>query len=247
MNFREIVMSFKKKIVIGAIAVAAAALSQESMALQAGDNIVYVGGAFIFPSSSIGPLNSTGPAGPTFNATTPGTTATIQNASTPIASLFHMFTDNIAAELTIGVPVKMKIDMTIPNAATSVSDAATTNASFPSIVVKYLFNTPADAFRPFIGLGVNYTYFSSTSANNNALVQELAGSSQSLSSSVNPVFNVGGIYSFTDRWSLNFGISYVPMTSNVSFTGSGPGTGTTTTGKLTINPTDVTVKLGYKF
>lgn len=37
------------------------------------------------------------------------------------------------------------------------------------------------------------------------------------------------------------------MTANVTFGGTGPGTGTTTTGKLTINPTDVTVKLGYKF
>ena len=133
-------MNFKKKIVISAIAVVTALLSQESMALQAGDNVIYVGGAFLFPSSSIGPLNSTGPAGPTFNATTVGTSATVQNASTPIVSAFHMFTDNIAAELTIGVPVKMKINMNVPLAATSVTDAADANASFPSIVVKYVFN-----------------------------------------------------------------------------------------------------------
>ncbi len=245
-------MNFKKKIVISAIAVAAASLSQQSMALQAGDNIIYVGGAFLFPSSSISSLNSTGTCaafpciGPgllTFNQATAGTTATVQNASTPIVSAFHMFTDNIAAELTIGVPVKMKINMNLPVIATSVTDAADANASFPSLVVKYVFNTPADTFRPYIGLGVNYTYFNSISINSNPLVQGLAGTSQSLSSSVNPVFNVGGIYSLTDRWSLNFGISYVPMTTNVTFVGSG----TTTTGKLTINPTDVTLKLGYKF
>ena len=240
-------MNFKKKIVISAIAVATALLSQESMALQAGDNVIYVGGAFLFPSSSIGPLNSTGPAGPTFNATTVGTSATVQNASTPIVSAFHMFTDNIAAELTIGVPVKMKINMNVPLAHTSVTDAADANASFPSIVVKYVFNTPADAFRPYVGVGVNYTYFDSIAISSNALVQRLAGTSQSLSSSVNPVFNVGGIYNLNDRWSLNFGISYVPMATNVTFVGSGLGAGTTTTGKLTINPTDVTVKLGYKF
>ena len=243
MNLRENVMNFKKKIVISAIAVAAASLSQESMALQAGDNIIYVGGAFLFPSSSISSLNSTGPAGPLFNATTAGTTATVQNASTPIVSGFHMFTDNIAAELTIGVPVKMKVNMSIPNAGISGIEAADANASFPSLVVKYVFNTPADTFRPYIGLGVNYTYFNSISISNNPLVQGLAGTSQNLSSSVNPVFNVGGIYNLTDRWSLNFGISYVPMTTNVTFVG----TGTTTTGKLTINPTDVTLKLGYKF
>jgi outer membrane protein len=240
-------MNFKKTIVMSAIAVAAVSLSQESMALQAGDNIIYVGGAFIFPSSSIGPLNSTGPASGVFNPLTAGTTATVQNASTPIVSGFHMFTDNIAAELTIGVPVRMKINMSVPNAGISGIEAADADASFPSFVVKYVFNTPTDAFRPYVGLGVNYTYFNNISISSNATVRTLAGTSQSLSSSVNPVFNVGGIYNLTDRWSLNFGISYVPMTANVTFGGSGPGTGTTTTGKLTINPTDVTVKLGYKF
>jgi outer membrane protein len=158
-----------------------------------------------------------------------------------------MFTDNVAAEVTVGSPVTMNVDMTIPNAAKSVSNAATTSASFPSVVAKYLFNTRSDAFRPYLGFGVNYTYFSNTGANSDALVQELAGSSQSLTPSWNPVFNAGAIYTLNDRWSLNFGVSYVPMSSNVSFSGSGPGTGTTTSGRLTINPTDFTFKIGYKF
>jgi len=246
-SIREILMKFNNKIAMIVSVVAGTLLSQESMALQAGDNAVYVGGAYVMPSGSISALNSSGPAGPTFNTITPGTTATIQNASTFIASYFHMFSDNIGAELTVGSPVSMKIDMTVPNAGKSVTSAAKTDASFPSIVVKYLFNAPSDAFRPFLGLGLNYTYFNNTSASSDALVQELAGSSQSLSSSWNPVFNAGGIYTLNDHWSLNFGVSYVPMSSNVTFSGSGPGTGTTTTGKLTINPTDVTFKVGYKF
>jgi outer membrane protein len=243
-------MRLNNKIALIVSVVAGTLLSQESMALQAGDNAVYVGAAYVMPNGSIGSLNSTGPAGSSFNAITSGTTATIQNASTVIASYFHLFTDNIGAELTIGSPVSMKIDMTVPNApggSHSVTSAATTDASFPSIVVKYLFNAPADAFRPFLGLGVNYTYFNNTSASSDPLVHELAGSSQSLSSSWNPVFNAGGIYTLNDHWSLNFGVSYVPMSSNVSFSGAGLGTGTTTTGKLTINPTDVTFKVGYKF
>jgi len=241
-----------KRIVMSAIVVAAALLSQESMALQAGDNIVYVGGALLQPNSSIGTLTSTGQCatapcvGPglmSFNGATTGASATVQNASTAIASDFHMFTDNIAAELTIGVPVSMKINMTLPALATSLTDVATTKASFPSIVVKYVFNAPTDAFRPFVGLGLNYLNFSGTSVSTNALIQGLAGTSQSLSSSVNPVFNAGGVYTLNDRWSLNFGVSYIPMSTNVTFVGSG----TTTTGKLTINPTDVTFKVGYKF
>lgn len=143
---------------MSAIAIAAVSLTQESMALQAGDNIVYVGGAFIFPSSSIGSLNSTGPASGVFNPLTAGTTAIVKNASTPIISGFHMFTDNIAADLTIGVPVRMKINMSVPNVGISGIEAANADASFPSFIVKYVFNTPTDAFRPYVGLGVNYTF-----------------------------------------------------------------------------------------
>ncbi len=245
-------MNFKIRIVMSAIAVAAASLSQNSMALQAGDNIVYIGGAALAPNSSISTLNSTGacasalcvePGALSFNQATVGATATVQNATTPIASAFHMFTNNIAAELTIGVPITMKVNLSLPALSTSINDAADADASFPSLVVKYLFNAPSDGFRPYLGLGVNYTYFRNTSVNSNALVQGLAGTSQSLSSSVNPILNAGGIYSLTDRWSFNFGISYIPMTTNVTLVGSG----TTTTGKLTINPIDVTLKLGYKF
>ena len=245
-------MHFMKKTAIGATAVAAVLFSQGSMALQAGDNIVYVGGAYLSPSSSIGTLTSTGtcaavpcvaPPGINFNQATAGATAKVQSASTFIVTAFHMFTDNIGAELTVGVPVKMKVDMTVPVLATSVTSAAQTKASFPSLVVKYLFNKPTDAFRPYVGLGINYLYFSGTSVSSSPVVQALAGSSQSLSSSWNPVFNAGGIYSLNDRWSVNVGISYVPMKTNATFVGSG----TTTTGKLTINPTDVTIKLGYKF
>jgi outer membrane protein len=240
-------MRINYKIALIVTLVAGTFFSQQSMALQAGDNLIYVGAAEIMPNGSISDLTSSGPAASTFNTITPGTTATIQNASTVIATYFHLFTDNFGAELTIGAPVSMKIDLTIPNASKSVTSAATTDASFPSIVVKYVFNAPADAFRPFLGLGVNYTYFNNTSANNDVLVQRLAGTSQSLSSSWNPVFNAGGIYTLNDHWSLNFGVSYVPLSSNVSFSGAGLGTGTTTTGKLTINPMDVTFKVGYKF
>ena len=240
-------MKLNKKHVVIAAGLAGALLSQPSFAFRAGDNAIYVGGAYVSPSGSIGTLNSTGPAGAYFNTITPGTTASIENASTFIVSYFHMFTDNVAAELTVGNPVSMKVDMNIPNANKSVNSAATTDASFPSVVVKYLFNAPADAFRPYVGLGVNYTYFSNTSANSDSLVQNLAGTSQSLSSSWNPVFNAGAIYNLNDHWSLNVGISYVPMTSDVSFSGAGAGAGTTTSGKLTINPTDVTFKIGYRF
>jgi outer membrane protein len=54
---------------------------------------------------------------------------------------------------------------------------------------------------------------------------------------------VGGIYRLDDKWSINGSVSYVPLKSNATFVG----TGTTTTGTLTINPTEYVIRLGYKF
>ena len=236
-------MKLTKPMVAVATMLAGALLSQECMALQAGDNAVYLGGASVSSSASLGTLSSSGPAATTFNALTPGTTASIPDASTVVVSYLHMFTDNVAGEVTVGNPLAMKVNMTIPNIPLSVSNAATTDAAFPSVVFKYLFNAPSSAFRPYVGLGVNYTYFSNISVSTNSTVRSLAGTSQSLSSSWNPVFSAGAIYELNDHWSLNFGVSYVPLSTDVTFVG----TGTTTTGKLTINPTDVVFKVGYKF
>jgi outer membrane protein W len=51
-------MKMVKTIVVSLTAIAGALLSQESMALQAGDNLLYLGGAYVMPSGSISPLSS---------------------------------------------------------------------------------------------------------------------------------------------------------------------------------------------
>jgi outer membrane protein len=60
---------------------------------------------------------------------------------------------------------------------------------------------------------------------------------------VAPLYTVGGIYRLDEKWSINGSVSYVPLKSNASFVG----TGTTTTGTLTINPTEYVLRVGYKF
>jgi len=225
--------------------------SQVAMALQAGDNVIYGGIAYIVPNSSLGAVTDSNPI---YSAYTAGTTAEVQTATTVIVTGWHMFTDNIAGELTIGVPPAMKSDVTAPNAGaagltnTKMTSAISQTASFPSFVVKYVFNEPKDAFRPYVGLGVTYNSFSGVSANTQYnTVQAFAGYGASLSSSWNPVYNVGGIYSLDEHWSINIGLSYVPLTGTVTLYGN-PGLGANTaTAKLNIDPTDLTVKIGYKF
>jgi len=238
----EFQMFFKSSFIKPILGVAILSACGLSFAQKAGDLIAYTGVASINPSASIGPLTSVGPAAASFGAVTAGAAASIGRSNTTTLSALYMFTDNVAAEFTIGVPPKMTVDVQLTSGTHP--SASTAKALFPSGVAKYLFNSPSDAVRPYLGLGITSTSFTSATANpNDALVQKLAGTSVSLSSSWNPIYSAGAIVNINNRWSLNGSVSYVPMKSNASFVGSG----TTTNGTLTINPTEYVFRVGYKF
>ena len=219
-------------------------LSSSASAQKAGDFIAGVGGALIVPNASISNISSTSP---TYNALLKDASASIGSSSTVVFSGLYMWTDNIATELTLGIPPTMTVDLTTPN-GTSVNHngAATAKALTPSLVAKYLFNSPGETWRPYLGLGVTYASFTNVEVNkSDYMVNVLAGTSASLSSSWAPVFNVGTIFNIDDKWSINASISYVPLKTDATFvilTGN-----QTTTGTLTINPVEYVIRLGYKF
>ena len=253
--------TIKLSLLATALLVATAAHAQ-----KAGDTIVGIGWAFINPNASLGPATATGssttiPAGPyagytsaqVFTGALTGATANIDNTNTPSFSVLHMFTNDIGAELSLGVPPKLTINMAAPHnlAEPVVNSAATAKASTPAIVAKYFFMEPESTFRPYLGLGITRASFSSvTPRTSSATVAELAGISASMSSSWAPIYNAGLIYNINDKWSINGSVSYIPLKSDVVFVGPGLGNGlgnVTTTTKLTLNPTDYVVRLGYKF
>ncbi len=218
-------------------------LSASAFAQKAGDTIVSVGLAGISPDTSLGKLTSTGPAAVPFNAATNGATASIDNVYTLAIGAMYMFTDNIGAELSIGIPPKFKVDVNLPSGAHP--DAASAREVTPALVAKYLFGTPNSQWRPFLGIGIAHASFSSVKANTaDPLINSLASGGAKLSSSWAPVYDIGVIYNINDRLSINAAVSYLPLKTTATFVGTG---GTVTTGKLTLDPTFYVVKLGYKF
>jgi len=233
-----------KSIVKFAVASLIVGLSSSAFAQKAGDFIAGIGGALIVPNASISNISSTSP---TYNGLLKDASASIGSSSTVVFSGLYMWTDNIATELTVGIPPTMTIDLTTPKGSSlNHNGAATAKALTPSLVAKYLFNSPGETWRPYLGLGVTYATFQNVSINSSdELVNALAGTSASLSSSWAPVFNAGTIYNIDDKWSINASISYVPLKSDATFVNAA---GTqTTTGTLTINPIEYVIRLGYKF
>jgi outer membrane protein len=214
-------------------------------AQQAGDTIVAIGAARISPNVSLGALNSVGPAADLFNQYTVGASASAGYAETLSFSVLQMFTNNVAVEFSLGVPPTINLDVLLPKVSSAaLSRAATADVLTPTAVVKYLFNSPADKWRPYVGLGLTYASFDKVTADkSNATVSALAGTSTSLSSSWAPVYSAGIIYNITERLSINALVAYIPLKTDVSFVGSG----TTTSGSMELNPTDYVVRIGYKF
>jgi len=159
-----------------------------------------------------------------------------------------MFTNNVAVEFSLGVPPTINLDVNLSSISTLLPRAAKADVLTPTAVAKYLFNTPADKFRPYAGLGLTYASFDKVSADKTSvLVNALGGTSANLSSSWAPVYSLGFIYNFTDRLSLNALVAYIPLKSDVTFVGPGLSGPITTTGSVDINPTDYVVRIGYKF
>ncbi|MGZ5789912.1 MAG: OmpW/AlkL family protein, partial [Burkholderiaceae bacterium] len=199
---------FKLAVVASTLCAANGAFAQ-----QAGDTIGSLGVAYLSPDAKLGTLTSTGPAGAPFTAQLAGSSAHIDGKATLSVSVLHMFTDNLAAEFTLGVPPKLTVDLNTPNGAQqSHPGAATAKVLTPALVGKYLFLDKSSAFRPYLGLGVTRVSFSGASANtSDPTVNAVAGTSASLSSSWAPIYNTGVIYNINDKWSLNGSISYIPI------------------------------------
>lgn len=240
-----------KRIITGLPAAIALLAALPAAAQQAGDTIVNVGVAHIVPDASLGPATSSGtPAASTFNAALVGAQADISSTSTLSLSVMHMFTDHAAAELSVGVPPTLDVSLFLPNGSAPQDhpNAAKARAWTPALVGKWLFMEPGSRWRPYLGLGVTYARFDRIRINqSDPLVVTLAGGSADLSSSWAPVYNAGFIYNLNDRWSINASVSYIPLRTDVTLTGTGAGAGLTTTGRLEINPTDYIVRIGYKF
>ena len=230
-----------------AFACAALVATSGAFAQKAGDNIVSVGLASINTDASVGTLKN---PNSTINGALVGTSATVSSETTVTFGWLHMYSDNIGAEVTLGVPPTVTQDLKTPNGASAGlavnhPGAAKIDLWTPTVIAKYFFGTSKDQWRPYVGLGASHVSFHDIKTS--ADVAGLAGKSAALSSSWAPVYNAGLIYNIDDKWSVSGSISYIPVTTSATFVGDAAHGSTTTTGDIKLKTTDYVVKMGYRF
>jgi len=154
-----------------------------------------------------------------------------KNQVIPEFDVSYFFTKNIAAELVLTWPQQVNI-----TAGSGNTNVGKISALPPSLLAQYHF-TDLGAFKPYVGLGVNYTIFG-----NRQNFPALGNSVQVDQNSVGVVGQIGADYMFDKNWGLNLDVKYATMSTNVTTVQGG-----TNLGKLTLNPWMPAVGVTYKF
>ncbi len=143
----------------------------------------------------------------------------------PELDITYFFTKNLAAELVLTYPQNVDIKA-------GSTKIGTIKALPPSLMLQYHF-TDLGAFKPYVGAGVNYTYFSKRD-------HILNGAASVERDSWGLAAQLGFDYALNKNWSLNLDVKYIQMDTDVRVGGTKIGT-------LDLNPITWGVGVGYRF
>ena len=235
---------------IAAVSVAAA-FAAPAMAQTAGSNVFNVGWFHFTPQDSSDPLRIVNPP-----VTIAGSGATISNADTLGLAFSHFFTDNFVLTADMGVPPTFHLNGT--GTLESVGELGKAKQWSPALVAKWYFGDGNSKFRPFVGAGVSYVWYSDIELTNQfqrAISARLTGgaittarSSADLSSSWAPILNAGAVYNIDKNWSIGLSVSYLSLKTDADITTTLPsGAQVRSATSLTINPIVTFLSVGYTF
>jgi outer membrane protein len=160
----------------------------------------------------------------------PGGDVTIGTSVVPELDITYFFTQNLAAELILGV-TPHNINGTAALAGVGVGRAWLLP---PTVTLQYHF-TNMGAFRPYIGAGPNYTVFFNQSAAGGAITQ------LSIKNSFGAAVQVGFDYMIDRHWGWNVDVKKLFLRPNVSMNNG------TLTGRVRIDPWIVGTGVTYRF
>lgn len=244
----------KKLTTTASLALAALGIlaSGSAMAQNAGDWVVGTGWFHLSPQDSSKPLTVTSPV----HSVLAGSGASVTNSDTLGLNVAYFIDPHWAVEGVLGVPPKFKLNGS--GTLARVGELGQARQWSPTVLAKYYFNEGNDAFRPFVGLGATYVWYSDINLTSN--LQEALGSqlhqrplstatTAKLDSSFAPVLNAGLAYQFDKHWGISFSVSYIPLKTKAKLTTTSI-SGlpiATSEARLKLNPIVTYVSATYRF
>ncbi|MCJ0765871.1 OmpW/AlkL family protein [Variovorax terrae] len=224
---------------------AALALAGLSTAASA-QNTVRIGYSHVEPHSS-----ASDATGPFLLGPPSGVSLSVKNQDTLFLSFAHSFNNNMEVELALGYPPTHDVTAQLNPAivpAYIVSSfqgqvIAKVRQVAPTLFFNYKFGEPQSAWRPFVGLGINYTRFDKreSTATGNAL--NGGPTDISLSDSWGLAAQAGVSYRFSDKWTLNAAVATARVKTHLTATTAGAARNI----DIRFRPTVLTFSVGYDF
>jgi outer membrane protein len=153
-------------------------------------------------------------------------------------TITYMFTDNWAVELLAAVPFKHDIKLSFDFEGDSLSaKIGETKHLPPTLSLQYHF-IPDQMFSPYVGVGANWTMFSSEK------LDPSLGAKLSLSDSFGVAAQLGADINFSEQWFANIDVRYIQIETDAKITADGE---TEKLGTVKINPMVYSIMLGYRF
>ncbi len=235
-----------------AVAALAALGCGSALAQQAGNWQVGAGWLRLMPQDSSQPLTLTSPVPSVLY----GSGASVSNSDTLGLNLTYFVDSHWAVEGVFGIPPKFKLNGT--GTLARVGELGDARQWSPTVLGKYYFNEGEAKFRPFVGLGLSYVWYSNVNLTQNlqgALGSQLGRpplstvTTAKLDSAFAPVFNVGAAWQFDPHWGVSFSVSYLPLKTKAKLTTTSI-TGfpvATSEARLKLDPIVTYLALTYRF
>lgn len=233
-------------------------LSTMTFANQAGDILVRGGFTSVNPDSQQSTIYAAG--NQTVNLGAGAITASVDDNTQLGLNFVYFFDSNWAIELLAATPFKHDIMVNTGNGSVNLGEAKHLP---PTLSALYYFDTNS-AFKPYVGVGVNYTIFfddsfnpALTGAASPAIVSISDGTTTTpvgapldaqdldLNSSWGLSAQVGVDYDLGDNWSVNVSARYIDIDTKATFTAVNG----TVPGKVSVDvdPMVYSVMIGYNF
>lgn len=215
-------MTKLKNAALGA-AIAAAMISAPAMAYEAGDMMVRVGAAGVYPtgeSDDITPI-------------APGAKVEADSAWSLGITFSYMFTDNIGLGVLGAYPFEHDIEA--KGSISGLGKVGSTKHLPPTVTLQYYFNN-SSRFTPYIGAGVNYTYFFDEDTKG-----ALSSTDLNLDDSWGLAGEAGLDAKIDDNWMVSGQVYYIDIETNAKI-GGVPGDY-----NVKIDPWVYFLSVGYKF
>lgn len=166
-----------------------------------------------------------------------GTEVTVDSKTTFEVDLTYMFSDNVGLEV---IAATARHDLATTGGALGGADAGSVKVLPPTVTLQYFFGT--ETIRPYIGAGVNFTYFYSYD-----LSEDLAGlgiTDVEFSTSFGFAGDVGIDFSLGGSWLLNLDAKYIMISTDADLM---VGSEVLDTIDVDVDPWVYGIGIGYRF